>query len=259
MRIAAVLLCATFTLGFAPQGLAGGGFPLPHTLPRLALAHDGVEQESFGQVEVVLRGTAEVKRGRTWLGYLVFADAWGEDPRNALAGIVHEMEAGGWETLLRDEPRVPPMATLHLRRDGRELWARVEVFEQARLAIVEPGGPATRLKLPPPRPPVAWRAASGDYPLLPRFPGSELLDSSAGEKRYRAPAGTGRLEIVVVYRDGLREAGWEIESEDTEVDTQEPTVTARYAADGLDLVARVQARARGSLYSVTLSEAGAAR
>lgn len=254
MRIAAAVACAAFTLSLVPTAAAAPGFPVAHTLPRLPLAHDGVEQESFGKLEVVLREKAEIKAGRTWLGYLVYDKAWGDDPRDALAGIVREMETGGWETLLRDEPRVPPMATLRLKRGGRELWARVEVFEQARLAIVETGVPITRIKLPPPDLASSARAASGDFPLLPRFPGSQLLADAAGEKRYRAPAGTGRLEIVVAYRDGLKEAGWQVEAEDTEVDTQEPSVTARYAAGGVDLVARVQAKARDNVYTVALEE-----
>ena len=62
------------------------------------------------------------------------------DPENALAGIVNEMQKGGWEVMLRDKPRNPPLATLKLTtKDNKEVWASVEVFDTARVLVIEPG------------------------------------------------------------------------------------------------------------------------
>lgn len=122
-------------------GLAHAGFPRAVTLPDLPLHKGGVEAKRYGEVEFVGREKVEVLRGRTWLGYLDYRAKWGDDKRNALAGIVHEMEKGGWEVVLRDEPRVPPLATLKHGDDDKLLWARVEVFDQARVEVLQPGPP----------------------------------------------------------------------------------------------------------------------
>ncbi len=49
------------------------------------------------------------------------------------------MEKGGWEVLLRDEPRSPPLATLKFTtRDNKDVFATVEVFDKARVLVLEP-------------------------------------------------------------------------------------------------------------------------
>jgi hypothetical protein len=122
---------------------AAAAFPRSVTLPDLPVAHGKVEMQRYAQEEFIERdGKSQVIGGQLWLGYLEYADKWGANKRNALAGIINEMEKGGWEVLLRDEPSVPPLATLTLReRDGTQLWARVEIFEQARVAVLKPGPP----------------------------------------------------------------------------------------------------------------------
>ena len=134
----AVLLLALYL-----PAAAAAGFPRSVTLPDLPLVHGTVEVKPWGKEEFIERdGKSQVIGGKVWLGYLDYVPKWGESKRNALAGIINEMEKGGWEVLLRDEPSVPPLATLKLReRDGTELWARVEIFEQARVAVLEPGPP----------------------------------------------------------------------------------------------------------------------
>ncbi|HSJ98176.1 MAG TPA: hypothetical protein VLC53_13940, partial [Myxococcota bacterium] len=121
---------------------AAAGFPRAVTLPDLPVLHGEVEVKPYAQEEFIERGKVQVIGGKLWLGYLEYRDKWGEDRRDALAGIINEMEKGGWEVLLRDEPRVPPLATLRRREDdGGQLWARVEIFDQARVAVLEPGPP----------------------------------------------------------------------------------------------------------------------
>jgi hypothetical protein len=107
------------------------------SLPNLPIDADAIV--SNREVEFILRDKTEVHRGRVWVGYLDYQKAWGENRRDALAGIVSEMQKGGWEVLLRDEPRNPPLATLKLTtKDNRDVWASVEVLDQARVLLLEP-------------------------------------------------------------------------------------------------------------------------
>ena len=108
------------------------------SLPNLPI--DASEVDAGKRVEFILRDKTEVHHGRVWVGYLDYQKAWGESRRDALAGIVSEMQKGGWEVLLRDEPRNPPLATLKLTtKDNRDVWASVEVLDQARVLMLEPG------------------------------------------------------------------------------------------------------------------------
>ena len=270
IRLAALLL-------LAPLAALAARFPPYASLPRLPIANDAVEVESFGQAEFVTRERVQLQRGRIWLGYLVYARQH-DDPRKALAAIVTEMEKGGWQVMYRDEPRHPPLATLMREKDGRVSWASVEIFEQARVAILEVGPPRAKMELDPPRGGIEAVAANRDFPFLERFPGARLLatrtearpmmvELDAGKpaaavasgtvvKEYLAPEGTGKLEIVTVYRDALRAAGWRIVDEKSAVTTGDPNLTARYAKDGMDLW--VYVRATGNAYSVAVADARAA-
>jgi hypothetical protein len=131
-----------------PACAVAAGYPRAVTLPdELPLTRGGVEVQPYAQEEFIQREKTETLGGKVWLGYLDYRKKWGENKRNALAGIIHEMEKGGWEVLLRDEPAVPPLATLkHRDKDGTELWARVEIFDQARVAVLEPGPPPARAR-----------------------------------------------------------------------------------------------------------------
>ena len=72
-----------------------------------------------------------------WLGYLDYK-AWGPDKRLVLERIVAALKKGGWEVMMLDEPRQPPLATLKLTTDdNRVMWASVEVFETARVLVLE--------------------------------------------------------------------------------------------------------------------------
>lgn len=264
-RLAALLL-------WLPLAASAASFPRYASLPRLPLANDTVEVESFGQAEFSTRERPEVHRGRTWLGYLVYEKKFGDDARKALGAILAEMEKGGWQVMYRDEPRNPPLATLKREKDGRVSWASVEMFEQARVAILEVGPPRTKLKLEPPAAGIDGVPQDADFPFLKRFPGAKLIATKAEArpmlvemegarqpaqvapgtvvKEYEAPEGTGKLEIAVVYRDAMRAAGWRVVDEDFRVATGDPHFTAHYAKGGLDLWAFV--RATGNEYSVAV-------
>jgi hypothetical protein len=260
-RIAAALLF-TIAAYAAPQAHAATpGFPDYAPVPQLPVADDSIATEGYGQMEFVLRDKTEVKRGRTWLGYLVYAPTWGADARDAFAGIVADIQKAGWEVMLRDEPRIPPLATLRYKRGGHELWASVEIYDEARVALLEPGMPSAKLELDAPLSGIAGIEDDADFPFLKRFPGSKLLrttrddravaiETSAGAplpnitvvKSYEVPRGTGKLEVIAVYRDALKQAGWDIVEEDTSIVTDHPSLTARYARDGEDLWAYIHAR-----------------
>jgi 3-deoxy-D-manno-octulosonate 8-phosphate phosphatase (KDO 8-P phosphatase) len=60
------------------------------------------------------------------------------DKRAALEEIVESLKKGGWEVMMIDEPRQPPLATLKLTTDdNRVMWASVEMFDTARVLVLE--------------------------------------------------------------------------------------------------------------------------
>jgi hypothetical protein len=248
LAIAAALLAA---------GAAAGAYaqlpPLPQAVAFPALPATAQAAQGYGQHEFILRDRTVHLRGRLWTTDFDYASAGAGDPRDALGGILRDMQAAGWEVVLRDEPRVPPLATLKHRRDGREVWAQVEVRDRARITWLEPGLPGARLTLPPPMPalvPVAVTHA--DFPFLPAYPGSRLLGTARDEgiggfvKEYASPVEATALEIATVYSDALKVAGWDVVEDTTERKPgQDPVIVACWIRDGLELWTRILVR-RGS-------------
>jgi hypothetical protein len=117
---------------------AASTFPRAVTLPELPIDKHAVDVHANGESEFILRDKTEVHRGKVWLGYLAYNDRWGPDKRLALDRIVESLKTGGWEVMMIDEPRQPPLATLRLiTDDNRVMWASVEMFETARLLVLE--------------------------------------------------------------------------------------------------------------------------
>ena len=130
-----ILLVAGF-LAAAPA-FGASSFPKSVTLPALPIDKRAVDVDPKGESEFILRDKTEVHRGKVWLGYLDYK-AWGADKRLVLERIVDALKKGGWEVMMLDEPRQPPLATLKLvTDDNRVLWASVEVFETARVLVLE--------------------------------------------------------------------------------------------------------------------------
>ena len=228
-------------------------FPQNVFFPALPVATQ--EARTYGQHEFVLRDRTVHLRGGLWIQRFEYAATRGSDPRAALASIVEEMQAAGWEVLLRDEPRKPPLATLRHKRDGREVWAEVEVKDHAQVTWLEPGLPTARLTLAPPA--SEGLQSPGDFPFLAAFPGSRLLgsarDDAAGVwvKEYVLPDGVTRLEVATVFLDALKVAGWQVVSENTDRMREDPQIVACWVRDGLELWTRIEVR-RGT-YSVEAS------
>ena len=235
---------------------AAARFPAYVTLPGLAFANDGVEHESYGQEEFVLKEKTEVYRGKLWRADAVYAQKWGDDPKAALGNLIRELEKGGWQVVTRDDPANPPSATLRYMKDAKDSWARIEVFEQARIVVVERGAPTVKLQLDAPRGGATRVAENADFPFLKRFPGSKLVSTAAEDvpmvvqvgdkepvmvaqgrtiKHYEAASATGRLEVVVAYREALKAAGWQIVDEQSSVTQSDPNLTAHYAKADVDI------------------------
>ena len=248
--LALALLCVALPAAAAPR------FPAYVTIPAMPLGDEGVEHEGYGQAEFVLKEKTEVYRGKLWKGNVLYAPKWGDDPRKALASFVKELEAGGWQVVTRDDPANPPSATLRYTKDAKDAWARLEVFEQASLVVVERGPPTVKLQLEAPRAGAAKVGENADFPFLKRFPGSKLKSTAAEDvpmvvqvgdkepemvaqgrtiKHYEAAPGTGRLEVVVAYREALKLAGWQVVDEQTAVTQGDPNVTAHYAKGDVDV------------------------
>jgi hypothetical protein len=137
VRIAHALLAALLAAAPLAPALAASSFPRAVTLPALPIDKRAVDVDPKGESEFILRDKTQVHRGKVWLGYLDYK-AWGPDKRLVLERIVDSLKKGGWEVMMLDEPRQPPLATLRLTTDdNRVLWASVEVFETARVLVLE--------------------------------------------------------------------------------------------------------------------------
>ena len=137
IRIAHALLAAFLAVAPLASAVAASSFPRAVTLPALPIDKRAVDVDPKGESEFILRDKTEVHRGKVWLGYLDYK-AWGPDKRLVLERIVAALKKGGWEVMMLDEPRQPPLATLKLTTDdNRVMWASVEVFETARVLVLE--------------------------------------------------------------------------------------------------------------------------
>jgi hypothetical protein len=133
------LLVFVAVLAAAPlaNAYAASAFPRSVTLPPIPIDKRAVDVHANAESEFILREKTEVHRGKVWLGYLDYR-AWGPDKRLALERIVDSLKKGGWEPMMIDEPRRPPLATLKLvTDDNRVLWASVEIFDTARVLVLE--------------------------------------------------------------------------------------------------------------------------
>lgn len=226
--------------------------PFPQAVAFPALPATAQSGQAYGQHEFILRDRTVHLRGRLWTTDFDYA-ATGADPRSALGAVIRDLQAAGWEVMLRDEPRVPPLATLKHRREGREVWAQVEVEDRARITWLEPGLPTARLTLPPPGPAlVPASITQADFAFLPAYPGSRMLGSAHDDRRgawvkeYVSPAGATPLEIATVYSDALKVAGWDVIEDTTERRPQlDPVIVACWIRDGIELWVRIEVR-RGS-------------
>ncbi|MBC8021958.1 MAG: hypothetical protein H7Y14_02490 [Burkholderiales bacterium] len=134
----AALLVAALAAAPLTGAYAARSFPRAVTLPALPIEKQAVDVHLRGESEFILRDKTEVHRGKVWLGYLDYRGKWGADKRGALDAIVASLKKGGWEVMMIDEPRQPPLATLRLTTDDNQvMWASVEMFETARLLVLE--------------------------------------------------------------------------------------------------------------------------
>ena len=129
MRMAAILAGALFVsacLARGPLPYSPAGFPEILSLPTTVTTKGEVKVEREGQYEFLLRGRAEVVRGKKWTGR-VTAAGFGSGDRTFLAILENAMVTKtGWEALYRDEARNPPLATLRRTLGGERFWASIE-------------------------------------------------------------------------------------------------------------------------------------
>jgi hypothetical protein len=138
VRAAFLLVVALLAAAPLTGAYAAGSFPRAVTLPAVPLEKRSVEVHKDAQSEFILRDKTEVHRGTVHIGHLDYSGKWGADKRAALEAIVESLKNGGWELMMIDEPRQPPLATLKLvTDDNKVLWASVEMFETARLLVLE--------------------------------------------------------------------------------------------------------------------------
>jgi outer membrane protein OmpA-like peptidoglycan-associated protein len=83
-----------------------------------------------------------------------------------------------------------------------------------------------------------------------------MVAQGAVVKSYQPAAGTGRLEVIVAYREALKAAGWHVVSEATGLNLTDPNLVAHYAKADVDLWVHI--RAAGDI-DFTVGDAGAER
>jgi outer membrane protein OmpA-like peptidoglycan-associated protein len=274
------LIALLFACGTALVFAAAPGIPSYVSLPVATPSGDEVTYENYGQHEFTLRDKTEIHRGRHWTAYAGYADKLGDDPRRALVAFVNTMKKGGWDIAMQDEPRNPPLATFHYTKNGKDAWAEVEIGEQAGIRVIESGPPSAKLDLAPPARSGEKVAAGVDFPYLKRYPGSKLATTSEHEppllvaidpdkepvqvssgsivKDYQGPEGLGAIEVIAVYADALKRAGWTIVEEATGISQGDPYLTAHYAKDTTEIWAHVHSRP-GEGYTLTVADAGGER
>lgn len=273
-RLAAVAFAA---FAFAAHAVS---FPPYVSLP-VPVPADAVDHETYGQAEFTLRDKTEIHKGKSWSAYLPYTGKLGDDPRKALVAFIESMQKAGWQVALRDEPRNPPLATFHYTRDGKDAWAAVQTGEDAKVTVIESSAPAAKLDLPAPPEPQAKRPAdTADFPQLKRFPGSKLTQTREDDrpfmatieadrepvqvasgsllKDYEGPANVGRIEVIAVYADALKRAGWMIVEENTAITTGDPYLTAHFVKGTTDLWTHVHSRGFGG-YTIAFADAGSER
>lgn len=223
-------------------------FPMAVSFPSLPAASQ--QGQRYAQHEFILRDRTVTLRGRMWSTDFDYAATPASDARAALAGIIAELQESGWDVVLRDEPRNPPLATLKHKGNGREVWAQVEVQGTARITWLEPGLPSARLTLPAPAPALVPMATGPeDFAILPAYPGSRVLGNARGQaagswiKEYVSPAGATPIEVATVYLDALKVAGWEVVEDTTERKPgTDPLLIACWVRDGLEVWTRIVVR-----------------
>ena len=273
------MLRSLLALGASLLALAAAAaVPLPkYFAAPIPVAAADANYENYGQYEFTLRDKTEVHRGHFWHVYADYTSKLGEDPRKALAAFVDAMQKAGWQAMLVDAPRNPPLATFHYAKEGKDAWAAVALSEQARIDIVEGGVQPARLDLPTPDESAAKAAAKADFPALKHYGASKLVDTVQDEspflvavdadrepqqvasgsvvKRYEG-ADLGYIEPIVAYADALKRAGWTLVEENTAVTTGDPYLTAHYVKGTTDLWAHIHSRGPEG-YSIAVADAGA--
>ena len=233
--------------------------------------------ENYGQYEFTLRDKTEVKRGHYWHVYADYTQKLGDDPRRALGAFVDAMQKAGWQVVLRDEPRNPPLATFHYTKDGKDAWASIVTSEQVRIDMVEGGVQPARIDLPTPDASSAKAPDNADFPALKHYGSAKLAGTTHDDspflvqidedkepvqvasgftvKEYAAQD-LGSIEPIVAYSDALKRAGWTIVEENIALTTGDPYLTAHYVKGTVDLWAHVHSRGAEG-YLVRIADAGA--
>ena len=280
MRDMKTLLALVATCFAALAFAAAPALPSYVSVP-VPVPADDVNHSTYEQHEFTLRDKTEIHRGKYWNVYVDYTQKLGEDNRKALVAFIDSMRKAGWEVVLQDIPRNPPLATFHYTKNGKDAWAAIQTGEQAKITVVESGAPP-KLDLAPPARSGGKVASNADFPYLKHFPGSKLADTAQDDrpmlvqieedkepvqiasgsirKQYDGPAWLGSIEPIVTYLDALKRAGWKIVEENTAVTTGDPYLTAHYAKDTTDIWVHVHSRGNDGYYvNVADADAGAER
>jgi hypothetical protein len=264
----AVAACA-LTL-FASIALAQRGAALPSfvTLPPETVVPPDpgarVVREAYGEAEFP-KDAAGVLRGEHWTLALRYPAATTGVPKptgkDVFAKLAPPLDKGGW-TIAKTYDRIPFMAVLRSRADGREAWLKLEIFGPADirgdLVLIGPQPMAFSVN-PPPTSAPKYEATRGDIPDLPPLPGSQYrggrktdqpmridLASADGKRDNTVVAGSSvtksyilphlsNLQFVGVYRGSMEQAGWSIVSQQQGPHQGDAVLVAHFGRNGRNL------------------------
>ncbi len=256
------------------------GFPPSVTLPADVLPYSGapIVPEDHAEAEFVLpRGEKRRQQGRRWFSYLKWTDAKNRPLAETAPVWLAALKAGGWTHLATYNEG--SYFTLRKQEGGKELWLRFALgdYDSPEIELIETGGSAGALQLPPPAAQPETVPAGADFPYLGKPEGSVLMGTGHFEqpldvtvrgsdretrlvgqgyavKSYRPPASLSKLAFETQYRRALERAGWQLRPADGGK-PGEGRVVAQYVRNGRNLWAVLGRGADNGSSGITLAVA----
>ncbi len=265
------LIALLMLLSLPAWGAAATALPGYFTPPASAVVGRGVQMEEYGEIEMPLRDSPNVQRGRRWSGDMVLQ---GVAPDTAAPAIWARMKPaflkGGWQVMHESGSA----ATLRYRAGGKEAWSHilhsdpsdiryeiVEVAEQTRrLTLAQPAQKPEVIRkgedIPYLKPPPDFKLVSGDFVDAPfravvdSSDQEQVLSHGVHDRLYGGPAAAlSAVQFSAIYGPALKAAGWSI------VRTWTGGFLAHYTRNGRDIWAYLHSG--GGDIAIKVSDAGA--
>lgn len=263
MRAHLLLLTCAF---WSAPALALEGFPASVQLPPDVEANTPtVFHRAYDEAAVIVDGKEVRQRGRLTSGYLRFIPEGNRPAADTWKKWGPLLKKAGWS----EQSQEGPVHALKRVEGKSESWLFVELgdYNDPRVTLVEAGAQPRALTLKPPAAKPERVKDTEDWPFLGHFPGAVLDSTGVAEvpfmvpgdhdelqllspvhhnKYYTPPPTLSRLEMVLVYREALKAAGWDVLP-------IEDRILAHYAKNGRNLWVEIGRAADDSSTGLTYS------